>query len=905
MTIPPFICRHCITQISQPSLKRLKLKPKRRLHTLASAVAAPVPAQKPTTSDAPATSATSATQWPAFPRTTFPEGTSPTSPTSPASPAASDSLRGASDSGSDVSTREEILDQWDGTLNKIFPPWRPPPAGVNAQNASSIAALKQTIIQNLGNPSGNYKDTLRQDFQRLYGFTRTEARHTVNQLERLTWGRQESKGRIPLDTFLSWKADHSRLLREIQAKAVHSASLAQKSKISQWAALTREDAAIMKVAWQRVDFNKRASYWPLMISSALISNPSVVPTFIQATFDPTWCPNYLLEDIVYLLFRAVQSYRPLAGGDDQLAELVVFLLETAPPQNLSLHQVVLQKTISVLSPDELVYFHESLNRANHLVRSNTLYHIISRLAKSPAHKALAANILCSMTKKPGFDINTTVPASICTSLLDLKEGDALPGGQAEPDKLFKLLLEHGLRPNLLSLTSLMRNFCLRGRLDTAWKIFDELLRRNFEPDPHVFSILFNASKECSDISSARTIIEIVSSHGAWSQYLVNDLLDFIYQENEAQPDKRRRQKKDNSAWRPMLQLYAKFYDLTPLRKFFPFPPENVIAGPCVAPRHATPMTDLAAALKPQPEHMLWTPSSFTMCQLIAAHVRSLAEPRAVIRQYNRIMTRLRNEEPVAVQLVAEQGTMLYDILIRGMMQFRETIHAPIRIVAHMMTRARLEKSRTGKNVRHPPPSIHTWTILLNGFKNHEHVQGALDVLDMMSRLGDIQPNLATWNALINAFARVGDADGAVRAMRLLERAGFHSDDRTVEAFSLLSRDRREQAVKLLEESRKESAFLPEPPRSPQSFLLSGSSKKGSPPIMEETKQANPYSYQGGSISTDKPIFLNPRPVPGPHETIGPHANAEFAAQLAEAQKRWVRHAIALKRRRETLFRGLR
>ena len=650
----------------------------------------------------------------------------------------------------------------------------------------------------------------------------------------------------------------------------------------------------MKAAWQRIDHDKRATYWPLMISSALTSNPGVVSTFIQATFDPTWCPNYLLEDIVYLLFRTLQSHRSLADGGHQLAELVVFLLDHCPPKYLSLHQVVLQKTISVLSLDELVNFHEALNRADHLIRSNTLYHILSRFAKSSAHKALAADILCSMTKKPGFDINTTVPASICTSLLGLNEGDSIPDGQAEPDELFKLLLEHGLRPNLLSLTSLMRNFCLRGRLDTAWKIFDLLLQHDFEPDPHVFSVLFNASKESSDISSARDIIEAVFSRGAWSQCIVNDLMDYLYQENEAQPEKRRRQKKDNSAWRPMLQLYAKFYDLTPLRPFVPFMLEDVIAGPGVSPRHATSLTDLAEALRPQPEHMLWKPSSHTLCQLIAAHVRSLNEPRAVIGQYNRIMTRLRND-PVAIQLVVDQGTMLYDILIRAMMQFKETLHAPMRIVAHMMTRARLEKSRTGKNVRHPPPSVHTWTVLLNGFKNHDHVQGALDVLDMMSRLGDIEPNLVTWNALINAFARVGDAEGAVRAMRLLERAGFQSDDHTVEAFSLLSRDRREQAVKLLEESRMEKALPPEPP---QSFLLRGF-KKGGPPTIEaeaEANQGNPHRFADGSIATDQPLFLKPRPVPGPH------MSAEFAAQLAEAQKRWDQHALALKRRRAVLFR---
>lgn len=253
-------------------------------------------------------------------------------------------------------------------------------------------------------------------------------------------------------------------------------------------------------------------------------------------------------------------------------------------------------------------------------------------------------------------------------------------------------------------------------------------------------------------------------------------------------------------------------------------------------------------------------------------------------------------DPLVFQLIKDQGTTLHDIYLRAMMQFEKTIHLPIRIVAQMLTRAREERQRTGRNTRHPPPSVHTWTVLLNGFKNHRLVQGALDVLSLMRRLGDIQPNLATWNALINAFARVGDAHGAVRAMRLLERAGFRSDERTIEAFNLLSRDRRELAVKLLEESRRESAGPPEQMRFP--FTDDGPGiDENDGAIGEEAEQQQqqqqprPLGIANPAIAANQPLGFSSRPV------VGPFTSPAFTRQIADAQRRWDQHAAELKRRR--------
>ncbi|RYP91789.1 hypothetical protein DL770_002133 [Monosporascus sp. CRB-9-2] len=774
----------------------------------------------------------------------------------------------------DDGATEEPDSWWDGTLKKFVP--RPRNSWqeiVKSPRATTARDLKAKIM----GAFGDYR-VVHQDLMHIYGLSHSETRQAVDQLEKLLWGWSRSEAAVRLDNFHLWKRDFGRHLQIISQNITDSEPQTQGLRIGPWTSLTKEDSATINAAWQRLDQKKREQMWPQMVASALTSNPGILPTFIQVTFDPDRCPNYILEDVVYLLFRSLKSLQSSKERENQVAELVMFLLERCPPRYLVFDQHVLHETIRLLDPNELVHFYEAVKQTEHPLHSNTLLHIASRFAKSSAHKVNAADVICSLTEIPGFDINAPAPASVCTSLLTLGESDPFPEGPGEPDELFKVLLERGFRPNLLGLTALMRNFCVRGHLDTAWKIFDLLLQHNFEPDAHVFSILLNGSKNSFDIPSTRKLIEIVFSRGAWTEVIVDEFLHLMFLHNEAQPEERRRQRKANNAWRPMLQVFSKFYKLAPLQRFFTFPLENIIASRDVLPRHETPITNLAAALRPQPEHMLMKPTSNALLLLLAAHARSINHPVTISLCWRRLHFLIGGEDPVAVRLIKEKGTMIYDIYIRALMQFQETLWVPMRILRHMIVNAEKEKTATGGNIRHPFPSVHTWTTLLNGFKNHKHVGGALSVLRMMVELGNIQPNLVTWNALIKAFARVGDVRGAVRAMRLLEQAGFSSDDRTVEAFSILPRERREEAIRLLEESRQEPIDLADP-----------GAALGGVRARQETRRPLGLSL---AVPSSNRISTRPRPV-GALQPPPPG----LEEHLDKARQEWDRHVAEIDRRR--------
>ncbi|ROV96774.1 hypothetical protein VMCG_07884 [Cytospora schulzeri] len=98
-------------------------------------------------------------------------------------------------------------------------------------------------------------------------------------------------------------------------------------------------------------------------------------------------------------------------------------------------------------------------------------------------------------------------------------------------------------------------------------------------------------------------------------------------------------------------------------------------------------------------------------------------------------------------------------------------------------------------IRHPRPSVHTWSILLKAFMFNQLPGQAEQVIKLMQHHG-ISPNLVTWNTLAASYAKLGRTKQAVEAMRRLEAAGYKSDDWTLRAFSYISDKGR--AIRLME-----------------------------------------------------------------------------------------------------------
>ncbi|KAI1824570.1 hypothetical protein F4861DRAFT_252163 [Xylaria intraflava] len=694
--------------------------------------------------------------------------------------------------------------------------------------------------------NGDY-ELVHKDLKSTFTLSRAEAHHAVDQVRRLLLDNPEmTTAASQVDRYLSWKRSFSDSLRGFGSLSSIQRDMADLDDSEPPTVFPEFGTASMETVWQRLDQDRRERLWPYMVLSALKSEPRSLPALIYATFDPSWCPGYVVEDMLYILYRRLhlarweRDARKVRQLQQGFTTMATYILERCPRGYLVLEQTVLHLISSLLIPSAIIPLHQVLKQIEHPLSENTLLQFASRLAKSHDTKSDALDIIYSLTERPEFNLNAPSAASVCTSLLSLNENDPLPDPRAAPDVLFEFLLERGFRPNLLQLSALMRNFCIRGHMDTAWEIFGLMVRHGLEHDRHVYSILLNGSKRNSNSALTEKILNIIKSRNAWSPYLINDFLDVLYQENEFQAELRRRQrKKVNNAWRPMLRLYAKFYDLAPLQKFTLFPLENLLEMWAVRVRYSTYLTKLVESLPPLPHDRLMQPDSTAICLMIRAHMRSINSPKYVMSYYDHFYKLVLQKDKAALRLLADRGALVYNIFLSSFLQFRETIGFAVRILQRMISDADKEKAELGTNVYHHPPTVHTWTMVLNGLRNHHDARGALAIVNFMTRIGHVKPSLATWNALIHVFARARNVDGAVRAVWLLEQAGFQPNDRTMQAFNVFPRLLRDEAIRQLERMRQD----------PDGFAKTQESARNS----ASQYNANGTTQQGGRNSMPKSL----------------------------------------------------
>ncbi|KAI1090026.1 hypothetical protein F5B19DRAFT_351077 [Rostrohypoxylon terebratum] len=649
--------------------------------------------------------------------------------------------------------------------------------------------LKLKVLKSRGNFM-----FIRDDVAYMYGITNYNARHAVNQLGRLLGGRDSGQeAGEELDRYHDWKKNLPELLQIVQKSQI-TPSDGEDSIQSN----VKKDNAVqswetVRGSWSELSNDRRKTIWQDYVVSLFRSTPAKVPSFVQETFQPERCPNYVIEDSIYLLLRSVEGARDGGRKRKQVANLIFFLLKEAPPKYLILDQWAIWKAISLIRTSRIFEFYEALRKLEHPLRQNTLLHLASRLAVRSRYKAQAIDIIRFLSTMPGFDINAPAPSSVCTTLFTMKKGDMVADDDAAPDELFKALLDLGFRPSLLGLSALMRNFCVRGRIDVAWKIFNSLLEAGIEPDAHVFSILLNGAKKAFDMESFQRDVDMIEATKGWTPVLLNDFLDYIYQIDETKEETRRDQRKRLGvrAWRLMVQLYTKFFHRAPFQKITDFPLDNLFQNiNDTTPPHMHEISRMVTNLAQRPDDMLLQPDSLTLQIMLKAHYWSMTDPKALLIYYKKFMAAFAWREPIVTNLIEERGNAIHDILLKCLLQFERTFNFGIEMINRRVEYAWMEKKKHGKNTFHPPATVHTYTILMNGYRNHRQYEGVIRTLDSMVKAG-ITPTMATWNTVIGSLLETGAIERAVRVIEHINRIGLQPDKDTIEEVTCLTLGKRQ------------------------------------------------------------------------------------------------------------------
>ncbi|KAG0651811.1 Pentatricopeptide repeat-containing [Hyphodiscus hymeniophilus] len=543
-----------------------------------------------------------------------------------------------------------------------------------------------------------------------------------------------------------------------------------------------ESSTSLYTAWQALPDEIRRDIWPELMLTALDKYPTKALKVLAATYTESWPPGYAVSDsfdyiILHYLGDRTSKHSKNAldifGALDQM-------LRKGPLGHFQLSQKSVWLLLKNLDHGFVGSLFQILKAADHPLTKHTLMHFPSqlRLSNGPDERI---DILRRL-RQAGSDFNSVEVLSVCATLLQRKNRSS---------EVFELMLDCGMKPNIIIYNVLLQNSVEAGDPETAWQIHDMMIENGIETDAYTYSLLLMDGKLRGDRSSIKRILNIVGERGMRNAHIATDILHTIYisrQEHNLSP---RREAKPAKLFERMLKTYQQYFRLEPLTRLVPW-------LDLMCPTYASSLKCNDSDLLLPSKDSLMVPEVPTLVVMLTALMKECSEPVLIVRLYNDFHDLVIAGDPTATALA--KSTHLYNIILMALGRFQETLVLCPRLIGDMLSPHVAERtsvtidsqstveeqptSEPSSNPQrlHPKPDVYTWSILLKVFMDHGQPRAAEKVLSMMEER-KVWPNQVTWNSLIVGYARMQDMSMTVNAVDRLRRSGFQLDGVSMKGLS--------------------------------------------------------------------------------------------------------------------------
>ena len=576
----------------------------------------------------------------------------------------------------------------------------------------------------------------------------------------------------------------------------------------------------MRSLWLSWPWERRNLCWTRLMGAALRNVPARVHEFLEATYQPDIARFYVARDLLTLMaMKCLSTVKMDLAYRKSIARIFLTVFRSISPaeaRHLVFPQFVVLAVLRVLSLKEVAELWHLLIDFGHRLHINTRLQFCSRFARVVGYKTLALRIYQEMVTSGLLNINSVHGAALATTLLKfpaLADEDGSAASSRIRTKIYDHLLGLGLKPNIIHFTAIIRNACQEGDLKTAWSLYELMLSHKIRPDTYVLTTLLHAAKTKMDYHSVLRAVKAAVEYGQSDPVLFRELMHLVFKVAAAEA-------KANKMVRPriipafpyMLDIFSKLHKYNPgLQVFLPAHDLDTIRSAFPELRQAKRdqwprLTTVSATLQQlgnfnsARERTRTAPDPDSICLMLLGYVKGLARPYDAIAFFSHFQSMLRAGRKEARQLVRAKGTFVHDLVIAALLDRPETLRVALDIVSDMLKDSAARAAATTTPLAahpHPAPSVHTWSILLNGLMFHRHVREAERVLHLMRDHG-IAPNVVTWNTLAAGYARLQMPGKVASALRRLESEGHRADDFTMRAFGYLNDQ--EGALRMMEAS---------------------------------------------------------------------------------------------------------
>ncbi|KAF5869851.1 putative pentatricopeptide repeat protein [Botrytis fragariae] len=602
--------------------------------------------------------------------------------------------------------------------------------------------------------------------------------------------------------------------------------------------IKQDNVAALAAIWRRVPTEIRSHVWEELMLTAMDQYPASILKLLLATyqapcFPPGWAANDCLDFAVSHYFGS-QEHKPTpesftAEDLRQIFETVQYLQLRG--LRLSARSIYLLQLM--MNDQEFKTFYLILTRTRQHLTGKTLLRFAYRFARS-RQTDMAFQVLQQATQQ-GIDLNLERWPQICNVLLTGRYRDY--DAHVTDTELFDFMLHHGLKPGIVTYNILIQNSLQAGDHLTAWQIYDMMIENRVMADAYTYSIMLNDAKIRGDDVAVEKLAHWMSEDSVRNSYTVTDILDTIFRLHRREYFKRAPSERRSlqTPFSQMLPIYLKNFEVEPLAQIIPRFHENFLGLGSTSPEDGVDDTrpdiqgrveedqhhlDLSVTNQPETaisplesaaEDALLEPNYVTLIVMLKSYIGSVRNYKALLRFYNHFKALIAARDPIVAPLLVK--AQIYNHLLVGLGHLDAPMHDCLKIVAdmqapHSKPRNSVIESEIGQSLdeddvavvssspeqsdidfesddassdvtddtfQPPPPSLHTWTTLLNVFMQRHQPRAAEKVLQIMIEKEGLEPNQATWNALTMGYMRLQDPQMTADALIRTKRAGFTVD----------------------------------------------------------------------------------------------------------------------------------
>jgi pentatricopeptide repeat protein len=515
------------------------------------------------------------------------------------------------------------------------------------------------------------------------------------------------------------------------------------------------DSKAIHQAWSKFPAEQQDEVWCDFMLWALQHSPERALKVLEVAISdgipniPRYILGNCLDYLVAFYLESLKSVDPVKL--DRIVKLTCNFVYNSGFQgghSSYLDQRILYLVLTCCKNAQAQYLWDLLVRHGIELTSWTLFHFLGKFAKigdmSRSMEALR-RVLQTPVSRTSLDVQYG-----CVTLLRARfDGEHWYAAQTY---VWTQLLQMDIPPSIHTYNAMIHNCLEADDYKTALTMYAKAREDNLTPDTSTYHSLLEGVRQGWDLDVLNLVICDAEADGKLpeSDFLICDILSAAIQ----------------LEFPKLLQLYGRYYDLAPLSDFGLIEPGQVGLD---ANRTSRQPWSLAVAI------------------ILMAYIKQNLTSNAVIGLYERYCTLGREFHPHAIEMASTD--YVSNAFIQAFGQRYETLELCTVVIGAMLhpRPPPVYRFEPLPGVEVAPPTIITWSLLLQAFCRHGQMLAAEKVMTMMGDRG-VEPNHMMWSILIYGHAAAQDINSALGAVKRMEAASFPVNNYIVTALGMF-RDR--------------------------------------------------------------------------------------------------------------------